>query len=62
MWQDVLGRFEKHAPASVMARIALEQAMPAAWIDEVFEANRQRERESHIPSTWSAFRRVPVRL
>jgi hypothetical protein len=26
-----------------MARIALEQAMPAAWIDEVFEANRQRQ-------------------
>jgi len=43
MWQEVLERFEKHAPASVMARIALEQAMPAAWIDEVFEANRQRQ-------------------
>ena len=26
-----------------MARIGLEQAMPAAWIDEVFEANRQRQ-------------------
>ena len=43
MWQEVLQRFEKQAPASVMARIALEQAMPAAWIDEVFEANRQRQ-------------------
>ena len=43
MWQEVLERFEKQAPASVMARIALEQAMPAAWIDEVFEANRQRQ-------------------
>ena len=43
MWQEVLGQFEKHAPASVMARIALQQAMPAAWIDEVFEANRQRQ-------------------
>ncbi len=43
MWQQVLERFEKHAPASVMARIALEQAMPAAWLDEVFEANRQRQ-------------------
>ena len=43
MWQEVLERFESQAPASVMARIALEQAMPAAWIDEVFEANRQRQ-------------------
>ena len=43
MWQEVLERFEKHEPASVMARIALEQAMPAAWIDEVFEAKRQRQ-------------------
>ena len=43
MWQEVLERFEKQAPASVMARIALEQAMPAAWIDEVFDAHRQRQ-------------------
>jgi IS4 transposase len=43
MWGEVLARFEKQAPASVMARIALEQAMPADWIDEVFEANRQRQ-------------------
>lgn len=26
-----------------MARIALERALPAQWIDEVFEANRQRQ-------------------
>lgn len=26
-----------------MARVALEQALPAAWVDEVFEANRQRQ-------------------
>ncbi|MDD2729138.1 IS4 family transposase [Malikia sp.] len=26
-----------------MARVALEQALPAGWIDEVFEANRQRQ-------------------
>ena len=43
MWQEVLERFESQAPASVMARIALEQAMPAAWIDEVFDAHRQRQ-------------------
>ena len=43
MWQAVVERFEQHAPACVMARLALEQALPAAWVDEVFEANRQRQ-------------------
>jgi hypothetical protein len=40
MWSEVLDRFERHAPVSVMARVALEQALPAGWIDEVFEASR----------------------
>jgi len=40
MLDAILARFEKQAPASVMARLALERAMPAAWIDEVFEVNR----------------------
>lgn len=26
-----------------MARVALEQALPAAWVDEVFETHRQRQ-------------------
>ena len=43
MWSEVLERFERHAPVSVMARVALEQALPAGWIDEVFEASRQRQ-------------------
>lgn len=43
MWQAVVERFEQHAPACVMARLALEQAMPAAWVDEVFEEHRQRQ-------------------
>ena len=43
MWQAVVERFEQHAPACMMARLALEQALPAAWVDEVFEANRQRQ-------------------
>ncbi|SER52246.1 hypothetical protein SAMN04244573_03784 [Azotobacter beijerinckii] len=43
MWDAVLARFERQAPASVMARLALERAMPAAWIDEVFETHRQRQ-------------------
>ena len=43
MWKEVLKRFESHAPVSVMARVALEHALPASWIDEVFQASRQRQ-------------------
>ncbi|GAB3396071.1 hypothetical protein GCM10027514_44280 [Azotobacter armeniacus] len=43
MWDAVLARFEKQAPASVMARLALERAMWADWVDEVFKAHRQRQ-------------------
>ena len=43
MWKAVIERFERHAPASVMARLALEHALPAQWVDEVFEAHRQRQ-------------------
>ncbi len=43
MLQELLSRFEQQSPISVMTRVALEQAMPADWIDEVFEANRQRQ-------------------
>ena len=43
MLEEVLARFEAHAALSVMMRLALEQAMPARWIDEVFEATRQRQ-------------------
>lgn len=43
MWKAVIERFERHAPASVMARLALEHALPAQWVDEVFETHRQRQ-------------------
>ena len=43
MLQEVLARFEKHAPVSVMARVALERAIEPGWVDEVFEAHRQRQ-------------------
>ncbi len=42
-WSSVLERFERHAPAGVMACLALEHALPAGWVDEVFEARRQRQ-------------------
>lgn len=43
VWRAVLERFEQQAPASMMARMALEHALPAGWVDEVFEANRQQQ-------------------
>ena len=45
MWSSVLERFEQHAPASVMARVALEHALPREWIDTVFEEHRQRHED-----------------
>src|SRR5690242_14041628 len=40
---SVLERFEQRAPASVMARVALEHALPSDWIDAVFEEHRHRQ-------------------
>src|SRR5689334_6755150 len=40
---SVLERFEQRAPASVMARVALEHALPSDWINAVFEEHRQRQ-------------------
>ena len=54
----MLEQFERHAPASVMARLALEHALPAGWVDlqpalravppgdrcaMVFEAHREQQ-------------------
>lgn len=43
MWQVVVETYEQRAPAAVMTRLALDRALPAAWIDEVFEQNRRRQ-------------------
>ena len=43
MWAEVLARFEKKVPASVMTKVVLEQAVPAEWVDQVFEEHRQRQ-------------------
>jgi len=43
IWTSVIERFEHHAPASVMARTALEHALPAEWVDEVFDKHRERQ-------------------
>ena len=43
IWEAVIERFEQQTPASVMARMVLEEALPAKWIDEVFEAHRGQQ-------------------
>ncbi len=43
IWQVVVDTDEQRAPAAVMTRLALDRALPAAWIDEVFEQNRRRQ-------------------
>ncbi len=43
IWQEVIERFEQQAPGAVTAHLALDQALPASWIDEVFQAHRQRQ-------------------
>jgi hypothetical protein len=42
VWPVVVERFARHAPARVMARTALEHALPAGWVDAVFGAHRQK--------------------
>jgi IS4 transposase len=39
----VVQRFVEQCPVAVMARLALERAVNAAWVDEVFEQHRQRQ-------------------
>ena len=43
IWQEVIERFEQQAPGAVTAHLALDQALPASGIDEVFQAHRQRQ-------------------
>ena len=43
MWEKVLERFEKQAPASVMTKLVLEQAVTAEWVDKMFNDYRQRQ-------------------
>jgi IS4 transposase len=43
MFESVLEQFEANAPISVMARLTLERAITPAWVDAVFEANRESQ-------------------
>jgi IS4 transposase len=40
---EVVQRFVEQSPVAVMARLALERAVNATWVDEVFEQHRQRQ-------------------
>lgn len=39
----VMERFVERSPLTVMARLALERALQAEWVDALFEAHRQRQ-------------------
>lgn len=39
----VVQRFVEHCPVAVMARLTLGQAIPAAWVDEVFAQHSRRQ-------------------
>lgn len=39
----ILERFAQRSPVTVMARIALQQALGSEWLDHLFEAHRERQ-------------------
>lgn len=39
----VVERFLEHSPISVMARLGLQRALDPAWIDELFEQERETQ-------------------
>ena len=41
--KDLWERFVEQSPVTVMARVVLEQAISAEWVDSVFEKHRQRQ-------------------
>lgn len=43
MFDAVLARFEEKSPLTVMARLTMERVLDSAWLDELFEAERQRQ-------------------
>lgn len=40
---EILERFVKGSPVTVMARLALQRALSAEWVNSVFEQNRQQQ-------------------
>ena len=43
MLDTVVARFEEESPLTVMARVMVQQVLDPAWLDALFEAERQRQ-------------------
>jgi IS4 transposase len=43
MWDAVLARFVAEAPVAVMARLGIQRAVSAEWVDALFEQHRERQ-------------------
>jgi IS4 transposase len=43
MWDAVLARFVAEAPVAVMARLAIQRALSAEWVNALFEQHRTRQ-------------------
>ena len=43
MFEAIVERFLAQSPLTVMARVVLERACDAAWVDAVFQEHRSRQ-------------------
>ena len=43
MFDAVVARFEEQSPLTMMARLTMQRVLEPAWLDELFEAERQRQ-------------------
>jgi hypothetical protein len=48
MLDEILTRFVKHAPISVMAQLGLERVLEPNWMDELFEEHRSRQYQREL--------------
>lgn len=43
MFDALVARFEEHSPLTVMARLTMQRVLDPAWLDALFETERQRQ-------------------
>ncbi|WP_163787574.1 hypothetical protein [Myxococcus vastator] len=48
MFDAIVKRFLAESPLTVMARLVLERACDAAWVDEAFQEHRGRQYEREL--------------
>ena len=48
MFEAIVERFLAQSPLTVMARVVLERACDAAWVDAVFHEHRSRQYEREL--------------